>query len=189
MRIVAGTHRGRPISAPPGGALRPTADRVREAVFNSLCHGNVRIGAGDAVREVRVLDGFSGTGAMALEALSRGAAFATCIDIDRTALECCRANAEKLDLLSRMDILSGDCLAPVRPREPCSLIFLDPPYFQDFAAPALAALAKAGWIEDGALCVIETGAKEKPDWPEEAVILDQRKYGKALITFLRWRAA
>lgn len=187
MRIVAGKHRGRPLDAPPGQDLRPTSDRVREAVFNALCHGNARIGDGDAVRDAIVLDGFAGTGALGLEAASRGAAQVTLMDKDPTALTFCRRNVDALGEQAHVTILSGDCLNPVKAAAPCSLIFLDPPYNSGMATDALTALAGAGWIADGALCVIELAAKEAFDPPEAATILDERRYGAARVVFARWK--
>ena len=186
MRIVAGKHRGRPLAEPEGSDIRPTADRVREAMFNSLCHGNARIGEGDAVRDAIVLEGFAGTGALGLEAVSRGAAHVTLMELDRTALGLCRDNVESLSEQERVTVLSGDCLAPVRAARPCDLIFLDPPYRSGVAADALVALARAGWIAPGALCVVELAAREPFTPPEGAELLDERRYGAAKVVFLRW---
>lgn len=186
MRIVAGKHRGRPLAAPPGQQLRPTSDRVREAMFNALCHGNARIGDSDAVRDARVLDGFAGTGALGLEAASRGATHVTLMDMDATALTFCRQNVTTLGEQARVTLLSGNCLTPVKAAAPCSLVFLDPPYNSGIAAEALTALAGAGWISDGALCVIELAAKEPFEAPDGATILDERRYGAARVVFVRW---
>lgn len=186
MRIVAGRHRGRTIAAPPGRNLRPTADRVREAIFNVLAHGGGQSGGINAVEGARVLDGFAGTGAMALEAISRGAAHATCMDGDRTALDCCRANVRVLGEEGNVTVLRGDCTRPVRADTPCSLVFLDPPYGSGMAAEALTALADSGWIADGAVCVVEIAAKEPFTPPAGAIVLDERRYGAARVVFVRW---
>lgn len=190
MRIVGGKHRGRRLQAPAGRALRPTADRVREAVFNVLSHsgGRIggRIGGGDALDGAVVLDGFAGTGAYGLEAVSRGAGHATLIDNNRDALACCRANAASLDEQPNVTVLQGDCLNPVRPNGPCSLVFLDPPYRLGLAAPALEALAGAGWLAADTLCVIEFARREPFEPPAAATVLDERSYGAARIVFLRW---
>ncbi len=186
MRIVAGNLRGRALKAPEGQALRPTADQVREAVFNVLAHGGERIGGKDAVTDARVLDGFAGTGALGLEALSRGAVHATLMDNDRVALECCRANLQALGVASQATVLQGDCLSPVRPAEPCDLVLLDPPYGEDLAAPALTALAAAGWTTPGAICVVELAKKDGFAPPQGFILLDERRYGAARIVFLRW---
>lgn len=188
MRIVGGRHSGRPIEAPDGSALRPTADRVRESVFNILTQGGARLGGRDWVRDARVLDGFAGTGALGLEAASRGAAHVSLMDSDRTAQEMCRRNIAALGEQASVSVLGGSCLAPVRTPEGCSLILLDPPYNSGNAAPALVALAEAGWIDDGAICVVELAAKEKFTPPDGAEILDERRYGAARVVFLRWNA-
>lgn len=187
MRIVAGKHRGRPLIEPDGRDIRPTADRVREAVFNSLCHGNARIGEGDAVRDAIVLDGFAGTGALGLEAVSRGAAHATLMELDRTALRLCQDNVQSLGEQTRVTVLGGDCLHPVHAAQPCNLIFLDPPYRSGLAHEALAALATAGWIAPDALCVVELAAKEPFTPPDKAELLDERRYGAAQVKFLQWK--
>ena len=186
MRIVAGKHRGRPLAVPRGGDIRPTADRVREAMFNSLCHGNARIGEGDSVRGATVLDAFAGTGALGLEAVSRGAAHVTLMELDRVALSLCRENVETLGQQDCVTVLSGDCLNPVRAAQPCDLVFLDPPYRSGLAGDALEALARAGWIAPAALCVVELAAREPFTPPEGTELLDERRYGAAQIKFLRW---
>ena len=186
MRIVGGSHRGRRLEAPAGRALRPTADRVRESIFNVLMHGGARIGHADALVGARVLDSFAGTGAMGLEAVSRGAVHASLMDNDRDALDCCRANAAALGEQGNVTVLQGDCLDPVRPPQACRLVFLDPPYGAGLARPALEALAAAGWIADGALIVVELAAKEAFAPPDAATLLDERRYGAARIVFLRW---
>jgi 16S rRNA (guanine966-N2)-methyltransferase len=186
VRVVAGRHRGRRILAPEGQALRPTADRVREAVFNTLVHGGPGADGRDAITGARVLDAFAGTGAMGLEAVSRGAAHATLMEQDRTALDFCRANTRALGEAARVTVLGGDCTKPVRAAEPCTLVLLDPPYRSGLAAPALTALAEAGWIAPGAICVVELQAKEAFVPPAAAAPLDERRYGAARIVYLRW---
>jgi 16S rRNA (guanine966-N2)-methyltransferase len=189
VRIVAGKHRGRPLAVPRGSDIRPTADRVREAIFNSLCHGNARIGEGDSVRGATVLDAFAGTGALGLEAISRGATQVTLMELNHAALGLCHENVEALSEQASVTVLSGDCVAPVRAAQPCDLVFLDPPYRSGLAGDALEALARAGWIAPAALCVVELEAKEPFEPPEGAEILDERRYGAAKVVFLRWRAA
>ena len=132
-------------------------------MFNSLCHGNRRIGDGDSVRDAIVLDGFAGTGALGLEAASRGAAHVTLMERNHDALILCRENVANLGEQACVTVLNGDCLSPVRAARPCDLIFLDPPYRSGTAGDALAALAHAGWIAPGALCVVELAAKEHGD--------------------------
>ncbi len=179
MRIVGGRHRGRAIAAPPGRKIRPTADRVRESVFNILSHG---LGH-DAppIDGARVLDGFAGTGAMGLEALSRGARHATFMDID---IAPCRANVETLGEAARCEIVRADCLCPPPAPAPAGLVFIDPPYGEERAWAALLALDEAGWIAAGAICVVETGAHEEIAPTPEFTWLDDRRHGAARIRIL-----
>lgn len=185
MRIVGGKHRGRVLSAPPGRGLRPTADRVREAAFNILAHGGYGDGGTSPIADARVLDAFCGTGAMGLEALSRGARHASFLDNSPDALAACRANVAALREQANADILSGDVFNPPRPPEPCALIFLDPPYGEGMASPALAALDRAGWIAGGALVIVELSAREMLQIPDGFETLDERRYGAARLVFLR----
>lgn len=188
MRIVAGRHRGRPIAAPTGSDIRPTSDRVREAVFNILEHRDWGPGGISVVANARVLDGFCGTGALGLEALSRGAAHTTFMDKNRAALDLCRQNLDTLGERKSANVLQGDCLKPARPSAGCDLVFLDPPYNKALAGPALDTLRVAGWIIPGSICIVETSAEEIPEFPEGFDTLDERKYGIARMYFLRCEA-
>ncbi|GBQ81307.1 N-6 adenine-specific DNA methylase [Gluconacetobacter johannae DSM 13595] len=186
MRIVAGTRRGRALAAPPGRTTRPTADRVRQALFDMLLHAPW---AGtDAVVGARVLDGFAGTGALGLEALSRGAAHCTFFETDRAALAALRANvaacrAEAAATVRAIDVTRPP---PAGADGACGLVFLDPPYGQGLPARALQALGRAGWIAPGALIVVETAADEEV--PAGAgPLLAERRHGAARLSI--WRAA
>lgn len=181
MRIVSGRHRGRKLSAPSGGRVRPTAERVRESLFDVLQHRDWNA----PVRDARVLDAFCGTGALGLEALSRGAAHATFMDNDSDAVAFCRRNIDALGEEARSDLLFGDCLRPVRPARSCTLLFADPPYRKELAVPALAALDAAGWVAPGAVCVLETGIREAAEPPPAFRTLDERRYGAARLLFLQ----
>jgi 16S rRNA (guanine966-N2)-methyltransferase len=179
MRIVGGQFKGRVLLAPAGQAIRPTADRARQALFNIVAHGESEL-AGAAV-----LDAFAGTGALGLEALSRGAAHATFMDIDKAALAAIQANARKLAVLGQCAILRADVLSPPAATRPCRFVLLDPPYRSGLAAPALTALRAKGWLADDAALVIEVAAGEPfasplKDWR----IADERKYGAARLVFL-----
>ena len=187
MRIVAGRHRGRLIDAPEGNDIRPTSDRVRESVFNILDHQNWGPGGLSIVTGARILDGFCGTGALGLEALSRGGGHVTFMDKNRTALNLCRRNLDTLGERSAADVLQSDCLKPVRPAAPCGLVLLDPPYKAGLAGPALASLRDAGWLAPGAVCAVETEAGAEPEFPEDFEKLDARKYGTARVHFLRYQ--
>lgn len=190
MRIVSGRHRGRPVHAPPGADIRPTADRVREALYNILEHRGWGEGGLSPVVGARVLDAFCGTGALGIEALSRGAAHATFMDDRPSALAACRDNLRRFgETADTAEVLQGDCLNPVRPHMACSLVLLDPPYGRNLAAAALDALAARGWIAAGALCVAETGSKEELVPPQGFEVLDDRRYGAARLRFLRRQPA
>jgi 16S rRNA (guanine966-N2)-methyltransferase len=185
MRIVAGRHRGRPLQGPDGGAVRPTSDRARESLFNILEHGKFATGGLSPVRGARVLDCFCGTGALGLEALSRGAAAATFLDLDAGALNLARANAKTLGETANAQFVTADAQRPPRADKPCTLVFLDPPYGEGLASPALLALADAGWFAPGAIAVVETAHQDAVMAPEGFTAADERRYGKAKLTFLR----
>ena len=193
MRIVAGRHRGRRIEAPEDGVVRPTADRVRENLFNVLAHGRLTKGGASPLADARVLDAFAGSGALGLEALSRGARDAVFLDQDLTALECLRRNVKSLGEEARAMLVQADALSPpgranVRGRpEPRSLVFLDPPYRSGLAAPALAALGAAGWLAPDALAVIELDQADEFALPAGFVLEDERRYGRTRVIFARWR--
>jgi 16S rRNA (guanine966-N2)-methyltransferase len=184
MRIIAGRHRGRRLGAPEGDAVRPTSDRAREALFDILAHG--RFAERPVYEGAHVLDAFAGTGAFGLEALSRGAARASFIEKDRAALAALRANIAALGEEEGTSVLPGDALRPPRAPAPASLAFLDPPYGSDLAAPALAALATAGWLAAEALVVVEVAARQELAAPDGFTLLDKRRYGAAKLLFLRY---
>jgi 16S rRNA (guanine966-N2)-methyltransferase len=184
MRIVGGRHRGRRLLAPPGDAVRPTSDRAREALFNILSHGRLAEG-GIPFADEAVLDAFAGTGALGLEALSRGAAEAVFFERERDALATLRRNIEALGESPRARIMPGDATRPPRGAVACAVAFLDPPYASGLAGPALAALVAAGWLAAGALAVIETAARDAMPPPPGFTLLDERVYGAARLTFLR----
>ena len=187
MRIVGGRHRGRRLEAPAGLEVRPTADRTREALFNILEHGRLAADGGvSPLSGARVLDGFCGSGALGLEALSRGAAHATFMDTSPAAVAATRANAARLDEAVRTTVLRADPTRPPPAPAPVGVVLLDPPYGSGLGAPALAALAAAGWIARDALCVVEASAKEPFAPPEGFAMLDERRYGKARLVFLRY---
>lgn len=187
MRIVGGRHRGRPLQSPDSGAVRPTSDRARESLFNILEHGKLATAGLSPVREAIVLDCFCGTGALGLEALSRGAASAVFIDSDSTALKLARSNAQSLGDTGRSQFLQADARKPPPAPTPSTLIFLDPPYGEDLATPTLEALANAGWFAPQAIVVIETGLRDIITAPPGFEAVDERRYGKAKLTFLRRR--
>jgi len=180
MRIVAGAWRGRALSGPPGEATRPTADRVRQAMFDRLMHAPW---AGrTAIDGARVLDAFAGTGALGLEALSRGGATATFLETGRAALTALRANIAACRAEGRCTVLAADALRPPAGKA-CGLLFLDPPYGQGLVAPALAALHAAGWVAPDALIMAEIGRDDPLPRPDP---VDDRVQGAARV--MVWRA-
>jgi 16S rRNA (guanine966-N2)-methyltransferase len=184
MRVIAGKHRGRKLAAPEGDEVRPTAARAREALFDILMHG--RLSDGPAYEDAIVLDAFAGTGAFGLEALSRGARFVTFLENDREARAVLKENIAALGETQHAAILSGDATRPPRATGPCALAFLDPPYREDLAAPALVALGKGGWLADNALVIVELAAREDFELPNGFTLLDERRYGAARFVFLRY---
>src|SRR6188768_4529521 len=155
MRIVGGRLRGRALAAPKSQAIRPTADRLRESLFNILTHAY-----GDPVTGARVLDLFAGTGVLGFEALSRGAAFALFVDDGAEGRALLRQNVEALGLAAVSKIFRRDAtkLGPAHPVEPFSLAFLDPPYGKGLAEKALASMREGGWLTEDALIVVEESA-------------------------------
>ena len=184
MRIVGGSHRGRRLVVPTGEAVRPTSDRAREALFDILSHGRFAV-AGSPFAEQKVLDAFAGTGAFGLEALSRGASAAAFIENGREALMALRRNIAMLGEDARAYVAAGDATRPTRAPFACALALLDPPYRSGLAAPALAALADAGWLTEDALVVVEVAARDSSMPPAGFAIIDERIYGAARLVFLR----
>jgi 16S rRNA (guanine966-N2)-methyltransferase len=195
MRIVAGRHRGRTIAAPAEAAVRPTTDRVRENLFNILAHGRLSAGDRALLDGATVLDAFAGSGALGLEALSRGAADAVFLDNELTALECIRRNAAALGEVQRSVIVQADASVPPTPAKvrghpgPRSLLFLDPPYRSGLAAAALAGLTAAGWLAPAAFAVVELAAGEPLALPPGFTLADERRYGRTRVVFLSWDEA
>ncbi len=179
MRIVAGAWRGRRLVAPPGTATRPTADRVRQALFDMVLHAPW--GGREAVEGAHVLDVFAGTGAFGLEALSRGAAHATFVEHDRAALAALRANIARCHAQDRCTILAMDALA-ILPGEAADLVFLDPPYHQDLLPRTLAHLRAVRRLAPRALLIAET-ARDEP--LPNTDVLAERTHGAARLSV--WR--
>ena len=181
MRIVAGRLRGRALTPPSTDAIRPTTDRARESLFNIIA---ARIGPVFAGR--RVLDLFAGTGALGLEALSRGADFACFVDSGAEARGLIRGHVEQFGLGGQTKILKRDAtdLGPVERFAPFDLIFLDPPYAQGLGERALAAALEGGWIAPEALIVLEEKAGQDVDLPEGIIEIDARTYAQSTIHLL-----
>lgn len=187
MRVVGGSFRGRRLHAPAGAEVRPTSERSREALFDILGHGaDYHTAAGPLPTGARVVDAFAGTGALGLEALSRGAAHVAFIENDPAAIAVLRRNIDALDAAGQVTVLARDATRPGPAPAPCTLALMDPPYGSDLAVPALEALAAADWLAPGAVAVLEVPAKRPFAPPAGFELLDQRKYGRARIVFLRW---
>jgi 16S rRNA (guanine966-N2)-methyltransferase len=184
MRIVSGRWRGRAIRAPEGASTRPTSDRARQAVFNILEHAPWSPGLEDK----RVIDLFAGSGALGLEALSRGAAFCLFVERGEPSLSAIRANAQAFGAGAGARVLRQDAsrLGMRPPGEaPFDVAFLDPPYGQGLGEQALAGLRDGGWLAPDALAVLERGADEAGSAPDGYEVLDERRYGAAKLSFLR----
>ena len=186
MRIVGGRFKGRSIASPTSRAIRPTADRLREALFNILVHGY-----GDPVHEARVLDLFAGTGALGLEALSRGAAFALFMDDGAEARALLRQNVEALGLGGVSKVYRRDATKPgaAHPMPPFSLVFLDPPYGKGFGPRALEGLRDGGWLVQDALIVVEESKAAQFVPPDGFIELERRVYDDTEFVFLKFGAA
>jgi 16S rRNA (guanine966-N2)-methyltransferase len=184
MRVVGGTMRGRNLAAPKSQNVRPTADRLRESLFNILMHAY-----GDPVSGARVLDLFAGTGALGIEALSRGAAFTLFVDEGSEARALLRENVEALGLGGTTRIFRRDAtkLGPVYPVEPFSLAFLDPPYGKGLAEKALLSALAGAWFTADALIVVEEAVTSKFVAPEGFEEIERRAYDDTEFVFLRTR--
>lgn len=190
MRIVGGDNKGRALHAPAGQRTRPTSDRTRQAIFDMLAHASWY--GREEIERASVLDAYAGTGALGLEALSRGAVKAAFIERDRDALSALRANLDICGARSRSRVLSCSVTHPPKATEPYSLVFLDPPYGKSLVESGLRALARTGWLAPDALIVAETGATEEftPIVPPSEhfmptltpEILAERRFGAAKVT-------
>jgi 16S rRNA (guanine966-N2)-methyltransferase len=178
MRIVAGRLKGRLLRAPESRAIRPTSERLRESIFDILVHRHPQ-----ALEGARVIDLFAGSGALGVEALSRGAAFALFVDNGSEARALLRANVEALSLGGVTRIWRADAtrLGGAPAGGPFALAFLDPPYGEGLAAPALAALVAGGWLTPGAVVVVEEAAKAEIVAPAGLEAVDARTYGDTQI--------
>jgi 16S rRNA (guanine966-N2)-methyltransferase len=178
MRIIAGEWRGRKLAAPPGQQTRPTADRTRETLFSMLAS---RLGSFDGLR---VADLYAGSGALGLEALSRGAAHATFIENDRTALGAIEANVKALDASERVEVRPMSA-ARLPSAQPFDLVLADPPYEPESGTKVVDTVAKAGWLTEGGWMAVETHRGDKVDPPAGWEIEAERDVGRARLTLFR----
>lgn len=183
MRVVAGTHRGRALATPHHDGLRPTSDRVREAVFNILTHGV----ADFSIERARVIDLFAGTGALGIEAISRGAAYCLFVEEVPEARALIRTNVEAMGLTGATRIFRRDAtdLGPAGNMEPYGLAFLDPPYGAGLGEKALLALRDGRWLTSGAVVVFEERASTEIALPDGYSELDRRTWGDTQAIFAR----
>jgi len=182
MRAVGGRLKGRNLASPSLREIRPTADRLRESLFNILIHAY-----DDPIRDARVLDLFAGTGALGIEAISRGAAFALFVDNGTEARALLRNNVEALGLGGMTKVFRRDAtnLGAAHPVEPFSLVFLDPPYHMNLAEKALASLRDGGWLKPNALLVVEEAKAAEFVAPAGFEELERRVYDDTEFVFLR----
>ncbi|MBF9234917.1 16S rRNA (guanine(966)-N(2))-methyltransferase RsmD [Microvirga alba] len=185
MRIVGGRWRGRSLAGPKSDGIRPTSDRLREALFNILQHGY-----DDPLEGARVLDLFAGTGAMGLEALSRGAAFVLLVDEGAEARGLIRENVEALGAGGATRLFRRDAtrMGAAAPNAPFSVVFCDPPYGKDLAPQALRSCSEGGWLTPDALVVVEEAQGADLTLPEGFEELERRDYGETQVVFGRYRA-
>src|SRR6516225_7318658 len=182
MRVVGGRLKGRNLASPSGREIRPTADRLRESVFNILVHAY-----DNPIADARVLDLFAGTGALGIEAVSRGDKFALFVDNGAEARALMRNNVEALGLggVTKVYRRAATHLGPAHPVEPFSLVFLDPPYAKGLAEKALVSLRDGGWLTPGALLVVEEAKAAAFKAPAGFEELERRAYDDTEFVFLR----
>ena len=185
MRVTGGSMRGRALAQPADARVRPTSDKVRQAIFNLLAHNDY----GARIAGAKVVDLFAGTGALGIEAISRGAAYTLFVDDGVEARALLRDNTETLGLGGVTRIFRRDAtkLGPAHPLEPFTLAFLDPPYRKGLADKALASARDGGWLVPGALVVVEEAADAAFKAPEGFEELERRAYDDTELVFLRTR--
>lgn len=185
MRIVGGRLRGLRLGEVPASGVRPTSDRVRESLFNILAHDvDLRTEAGPFPAGVCVLDVFAGTGALGLEALSRGAAEIVFFENGPDSLKLLRDNIARARTGKQARVLARDALAPGQAKRQADLVLMDPPYRTGLAGPAILALEVMGWLSPDVLIVVETDAREALEMPDGFVLEDERRYGRTRLSFL-----
>ncbi len=182
MRIIAGSLRGRKLQPPVGSDIRPTADRTRESIFNLIMHGQW---AGASIRDQHVVDLCCGTGALGLEAISRGAARASFVDHDKRSLALAKENAAHCGVIQACDFLLADVTRLPAAPTPAATVFIDAPYASALLAPAYEALAAGGWLMPGTLIVAELPRDTMAPGLANAALVTSRHYGKAAIHLYR----
>lgn len=183
-RIIAGKFRGRRLKVPTGKNVRPTTDRMRERLFSMLTHGRY-----PPMQDARVADIFAGTGALGLEALSRGAAHTTFVENSRETLACLRRNIDSLGVHQETKIIATKATTLPPADRAYDFIFMDPPYRKNLLSPAFASLRSRNWLKDETVIVCELASDEQLDLPEDATIVDERSQGQQRLLILNLTAA
>ncbi len=189
LKIIAGKHRGKNIETKKNAAIRQTGGRTRGAIFNILLHGQFSGHDNSPLIDKSVIDLFCGTGALGLEALSRGAKHVTFVDESAESIALANVNVTKMKEQENALVLRSDSTSLPRARRTCSLAFLDPPYNSGLAVKSLASLNRQGWLEPGAIAVVEISARETLIPPEKYSVFDERKYGNTKIVLLRYEGS
>ena len=180
IRIIAGRFRGRKLVVPEGASVRPTTDRMRERVFSILSHHRY-----PDLQYAVVADMFAGSGALGIEALSRGADHCLFFEQDPKAIAAIKANLKGFET-SDFTLKKQDATQPGKPYVPCDIIFMDAPYQQGLTSPTLQAVASKGWLRPDGVIVAEVHAKEQITLPDSLEIVDERKQGVQKTLFIRF---
>lgn len=188
MRVIAGKYKGRSIETlkDKSTKLRPTTGKTREALFNILSHGQFAVGGKKILDGARILDLFCGSGALAIEALSRGATYAVLIDMENKHLDIARKNIKNIGEDQNTTFIRANSSMPPPAYVPCNLIFIDPPYNQGLAQVTLENLVKGNWLAPNAIVVVETEKKEDITYPSGFEEMTDRNYGNSRIRILCW---
>lgn len=184
MQITAGTLKGRKLLPPADKAIRPTASRTREAMFNLLAHAPAPRGLSSCIQGQRVADICCGSGLLGLEALSRGAGSATFVDATRESLTLARANAEHLRVGAHSSFLQADCRSLPPAPEPFATVLADPPYRQGLAEALLESVVSGNWLIPGGYLALELAANDPLPQTEGFFLYRDREYGKARLLIL-----
>lgn len=187
LTIISGKYRGKKIKTKANAVIRPTSSRARGAIFNILMHGEFGSHETSPLINRAVIDLFCGTGVLGLEALSRGAAHVTFVDESSESIALARSNVAHLKEEANSHFIRNDSTSLPMARKTHSLAFLDPPYNSGLAVKSLAMLDKRGWLENGAVAVVELSKKETLVAPENYTVIDERNYGNTQIVFLRYQ--
>ncbi len=178
-RIIAGKYRGRRLSIPKGRDIRPTTDRMRERLFSMLEHSRY-----PNMQDARVGDLFAGTGALGLEALSRGAAHVTFVEKAPTSIDTIKSNVDTLGVTNNIKLLRSSAAALPKAADACDFIFMDPPYRQGLVAPTLQSILTGDWLAEDGVIICEQAVDDPLDLPAELEIIDERTQGQQRVIFL-----